>query len=149
MKDNFLRGTAAGFTGAVVMSVFDFILNLIPGINIELIFGISKLFVPRSMTGTLAGSTVGLISHLVCGILVGLVMLVILEIAGYDYLLAKGAIMGLASWFLLCGILGKALGLRMQDRFIDNLLIMLIHIPFGLTVVWFLDRFRPKPEVTG
>lgn len=142
MKDNFIIGALSGMAGAAVMSSLNFLLNLSPRINMKLIFGASELFVPKSLAATLQGSTIGLIAHLVCGSILGLAIFGILEKFGYEYIIFKGTVLGLASWFLLCGILGKTLRLGMQDKFIDNILFILIHIPFGVTTAWLIKRYR-------
>lgn len=142
MKDSFIISSLAGLAGAAIMALINFIINLIPGVNMELIFGVSELFVPKNLLGTLQGAAVGLIAHLACGALVGLIILWALEIFGYDYILLKGAIFGLFSWFLMCGILGRVLKLGMQDKFIDNILFIIIHIPFGITTAWLIKKYR-------
>lgn len=142
MKDRFIVGSLAGMAGAAVMALINFIINLVPGLNMELIFGVSTLFVPKTLQGTLQGAAIGLIAHMICGALVGMVMLGVLEVSGYDYIQLKGAILGLFLWFLLSGLLGRALELGMQDKFIDNLLFILIHIPFGITTAWLIKKYR-------
>ncbi|KNZ69554.1 hypothetical protein Tfer_1799 [Thermincola ferriacetica] len=144
MTDRFFLGVVAGLAGAVVMVILNFLLNLIPGVQMELIFGISKLFVPQNLLGTLAGGTIGVIAHLICGSLVGLIFLVILEKTGLSYPVLKGAILGLGCWFVVNGLIGKFLDLGMQDKFIDNILIMLIHIPYGIITAWIIYRYHPK-----
>ncbi len=145
MKDKFVLGATGGVAGAAVMAGLNFLINRIPGIDMKLVSGVSELFVSRSLVGTLQGNTIGLLVHLVCGALVGLAFLTALELTGYDYLLLKGAFLGLAAWLQLCGILGRILGLNMQDKFIDNVLFLLIHIPFGIVTVWVIDRLRYRP----
>lgn len=142
MKDRFFIGSLAGMAGAVVMAVIDFLINLMAGIDVKLIFGVSELFVPKHLLATLPGATIGLIAHIVCGALLGLAIVVVLELFGYDYIVIKGVILGLFTWFLLSGMMGKALKLGMQDKFIDNILFLLIHIPFGVTTTWLIKRFR-------
>lgn len=147
MRDRFFLGSAAGITGAAVMSIINFVVNLIPGINMKLLFGASELFIPKSMVGTLPGSTIGLVAHLVCGSLVGLAFLIVLERFGYDYIILKGSILGLFAWFILCGLMGKALKLGMQDKFLDNTLFILIHIPFGITTAWIIKHYRAREKM--
>ncbi|HWI54660.1 MAG TPA: hypothetical protein VNT57_03135 [Desulfobacteria bacterium] len=147
MKDRFFIGSLAGLAGAGLMALINFIINLVPGINMELIFGVSGLFVPETLKGTLQGAAVGLIAHLACGALVGLVILGILETFGYEHIVLKGAILGLFCWFSLSGILGRLLTLGMQDKFIDNALFILIHFPFGITTAWLIKRYRMGQSV--
>jgi len=147
MKDKFFAGALAGMIGAAVMASLNFLFNLMPGVDLKLLFGVSELFVPKPLYGTLEGATIGLISHLVCGSIVGLGVMIVLEKTGYNHLILKGALLGLLAWFLLCGLLGRVLGLRMQDKFLDNILMILIHIPFGIVTAWAVYRFREKTKV--
>ncbi len=57
MKSKLFLGTSAGFIGAVVMAVL----------------------VKDYMVGTLLGSTIGLIAHLICGYIIGLGILIALD----------------------------------------------------------------------
>ncbi len=147
MKDKFIIGSLAGLAGSAVMALINFIINLIPGINMELIFGVSALFIPESLQGTLPGAAMGLFAHLICGTLVGMVILGLLEISGYEHTLAKGAILGLFSWFLLCGMLGRVLELGMQDKFIDQVLFIINHVFFGIITVWLIKRYRLEQPI--
>ncbi len=147
MKDKFFLGSIAGFTGAVVMVGLDYLLNLIPGIHTKFMFRVTSIFVPRGLTETLPGSIIGLIAHLTCGALMGLAILIVLEKTGYVYPLLKGAMVGFGLWFLLCGIFARALRIDLQEGFLDTILTMLIHIPFGVTAAWVINRYRYKPTV--
>lgn len=147
MKDKFFAGALAGMIGAAVMVSLNFLVNLIPGVDLKLLFGVSELFVPKPLYGTLEGAIIGLIAHLVCGSMVGLGIMLVLEKTGYNHLILKGTFLGLLAWFLLCGLLGRVLGLRMQDKFIDNILMILIHIPFGIATAWAVYLFRKKAKV--
>lgn len=147
MKDKFFAGSVAGMIGASVMAAANFLVNLIPGVDMKLIFGVSELFVPKPLTGTVEGAAIGLIAHLVCGSLVGLTVMAVMEKTGYDYLILKGTVIGMIAWFLLCGLLGRVLGLTMQDKFIDNIMMIIIHIPFGIATVWSLYLLRGEAKV--
>ncbi|ADG83370.1 hypothetical protein [Thermincola potens] len=144
MTDRFFLGVVAGLAGAMAMVVLNFLLNLIPGVQMELIFGISKLFVPQNLLGTLAGGTIGVIAHLICGGLAGLIFLVIMEKTGVNHPVLKGIVLGLAAWFLANGIVGRILGLSMQDTFVDNIFIILVHAVFGIITAWIIARYHPK-----
>ncbi len=147
MRDKFLLGSLAGASGAVVMLFFSSLLNSLPGLRLKLLFGVSQLFVPKGLVNTLPGNIIGSIAHLICGGLVGIGILYVLEITGYKYNLIKGAALGICAWFLLCGVLAKLLGLKMQDNFLDTILVMLVHIPYGITTAWIINRFRIKMPV--
>jgi len=143
LNDKFFLGSFAGVTGAMVMVIFDFLLNLLPNINIKLIFGLSALFVPETLKGTLQGGFIAFIAHMICGAIIGFIILLLFDWTGYDRPLLKGGLMGVGFWFLTCGILARILNLNMQDKFIDNILNMLIHIPYGVTAGWIIYRYRP------
>lgn len=147
MKDKFFLGALAGMAGALVMSFLNFIINLIPGVNMKLLFGVSQLFVPKAMSDTLPGTAIGFIAHLICGALVGIAFLLVFEYFSYDYPLLKGTFLGLASWFIMCGILGRVLRLPMQDKILDNILFILIHIPYGITTAWIINRYYRHPHI--
>ena len=147
MRDKLLLGSIAGMAGAATMIAANSLLNLIPGINLKLIFGVSEIFVSKALTGTVAGNIIGGIAALTCGALVGVAILYAFEFTGYHYLLIKGTFLGLASWFLLCGILARILRLGMQDTIIDNILMITIHLLFGLITAWVIGRYRKKTPV--
>ncbi|GAB4262879.1 hypothetical protein [Thermincola ferriacetica] len=144
MTDRFFLGVVAGFAGAMGMVVLNFLLNLIPGVQMELIFGISQLFVPKNLLGTLSGGTIGVIAHLICGGLAGLIFLVLMEKTGFAHPVLKGIVLGLAAWFLANGIAGKILGLSMQDTFVDNIFIIIVHAVFGIITAWIIARYHPE-----
>ncbi|PKM83006.1 MAG: hypothetical protein CVU89_02445 [Firmicutes bacterium HGW-Firmicutes-14] len=150
MKDKMILGLIAGFGGAVIMGILDILFNLLPGINTKFIYGVSQLFTPITLAESPYGFFMGLTASLVCGTLAGLSFILVFETTGYDYLFLKGSITGLLLWLLLCGITGTVLGLNMEDTFIDNMVMIIIHLGYGLTGAWLINRFRPRPqEVTG
>jgi hypothetical protein len=144
MKDKFFLGALAGTAGSTVMLTLYFILNSLPGISIKLLDGIARVFVPEPVIGTLEGNIIGIIAHFMCGSMIGLAILVIFEITGYNNPLLKGAALGAGSWFIACGIVGRLININIQDNFIDQMLNLLIHIPYGITVAWFLNRYKYK-----
>lgn len=144
MKDRFLLGASAGAVGGVAMGTLHILLSYIPGVNLKMIYGVSKLFVPPSMLGTLEANIIGGIANIVCASVIGLLVMTLIELTGLDGSIYKGALLGIMIWFLTCGLIGKALGLNMQDTFWDNILIILIHAIYGIITVGFIKKFGTK-----
>lgn len=146
MKDRFLLGFTGGLVGAIIMGALDLALNLLPAVNTKLLIGVSSMFVSKSLIGTVQGNIIGIISSLLYGSMGGILILLILENTGYDKHIYKGILLGLITWFLTCGILDQSLTLRIQDKFTDIVMLILIHIAYGITTVWFIRRYRHKVE---
>ncbi len=142
MKDRFLLGTAAGAVGGIVMGILHLLLSQIPGVSLKMIYGVSKLFVPASMLGTLEANIIGGLANIVCASLIGLLVMALLEVTGFDSYLFKGALLGIMIWFVTCGLIGKALKLNMQETFWDNIIIIAIHAVYGIVTVSFIRKYR-------
>jgi len=143
MKDKFFLGLSAGLAGSLAMLVLLWLLNLIPGVSMNLLYEIAALFITGE-SGTLENGITGTIVHFICGSIIGLAMLALFQIIGFSFPLIKGAGLGMFTWFLLCGIVARLLNLQMPDTFIDSILLLLVHIAYGITAGWFLAKYRPK-----
>ena len=146
MKDRFSLAITAGLIGSLIMSVLIEGLHLIPGISIRMIPEIATLFIGRAASTSAAGLLTGHIAHFICGSFVSIGFLAAYEITGYNYPLIKGAWMGASAWFLLCGVLAQILGLQIYDKASDTLLLLLTHIAYGVTVGWFMSKYRHREK---
>ncbi len=146
MKDKFFLGISAGLAGSLVMVLLLWLLNLIPGVSINMLDEVSTLFNERAV-GNLQRGITGTTVHFICGSVIGLAMILLFQTTGYGMPLLKGAGFGAVTWFLLCGIMARLLNLQMQDTFVDSFLLLLVHIAFGLTAGWFLARYRYRDKV--
>lgn len=145
MNDRLIAGGIAGFVGSIVMVLFNLLLNFIPGVSVKLLYTASNMFIPKPLLGTLEGNLMGLIVHLICGSLLGVIFVYILDFTGHRYIYLKAFGYGFITWFLLCGFVTRLLNLPVQDKFLDGLLLLLIHIPFGLTIGWIIKNFARYP----
>ena len=141
MKDKFFLGLSAGLAGSLVMAALLWLLNLIPGVSIKMLYEIASLFNVGAV-GTFQRGITGTIVHFICGSIIGLAMLSLFQTTGYGLPMLKGAGMGAFTWFLLCGILARLLNLQMRDTFTDSMLLLLVHTAYGMTTGWFLARYR-------
>ncbi|MBU7008752.1 DUF6789 family protein [Phosphitispora fastidiosa] len=146
MKDKFILGLSAGLAGSLVMAVLLWLLNLIPGVSIKILYEMATLFLAGE-SGALENGITGTIVHFICGSIIGMAMLALFHVTGYGSPLLKGIGMGTFTWFLFCGILARLLNLQMRDTFIDSMLLLLLHIAFGITAGWFLVKYRDR-EIT-
>lgn len=144
MKDRFLLGTTAGAVGGLVIGILHLLFDQIPGVSLKMIYGVSKLFVPAGMLGTLEANIIGGLANIVCASVIGLFIMTAIEMTGFDSYLFKGAMLGTMIWFLTCGLLARVLKLNMQDTFWDTVLIILIHAIYGIVAVWFIKKYRVK-----
>lgn len=143
MKSKLFLGTGAGFIGALAIAFIIYLLYYV-GINVPLITAISRIFVLEPMVGTFRGNIIGLIAHLMCGSIVGLVILIGLEVTGYNHFVLKGALFGGGIWFTLCGILAKILNIYMQGDFLGSIFAFLIHIIYGIITTWIITHYSSK-----
>lgn len=142
MKDKFTLGLLGGFAGTVVMGSLYLLFEQIPGVSLKMLLGVSRLFVPTSMASSSPGIITGYIGNALCGSLLGLGIMLVLEKTGYGYIWLKGVLLGLMIWFLTCGVISTQIGIGTESRFIDNIILIVIHIAHAVTTTWFIQRFR-------
>jgi len=147
LKDKFILGGTAGMAGGVVMGLSIYLLNLIPGISIHMITRVALLFSPSAVSGPVQSNIIGFIGHLFCSALVGFIAIMLLDYTGYSHSFLKGLGFGAVAWFALCGVLARILNLNMADKFVDSVLLLLVHVLFGVITVWIINRYRYREEV--
>lgn len=141
MKDKFLLGSLAGITGALVMVTANSLLNLIPGVSVKLLFGVAHLFVIPGTVNTFNGRIISVLANLACGGLLGVIFTYFVSFTYPRYILLKGAIYGLGTWFIVCGMVARALRLPMPDIPLDQYLIIAVHFIYGIIIAYIIGRF--------
>ncbi|ADG82088.1 hypothetical protein [Thermincola potens] len=141
MEDRLIAGGVAGLAGSLVMVGLDYLVNLIPGVSTNLLLAASAILSTDVELGTVTGNVTGFIIHLICGSILGVIFIFLLEITKYRFVLLKGFLFGIGAWFIVCGMIARLLNLPIQDKFIDNLFMLLIHIPFGLTTAFVIKNY--------
>lgn len=136
-------GATAGFIGALVMAILIYLLHLF-GVDVRLITAISQVFVRGPLVGTFQGNTIGLIAHFLCGSIIGIGILIVLEITGYTHPILKGASLGGAVWFITCGIIARILSISMRGDFSGTLFNFLIHIVYGIIATSIITNYHNR-----
>jgi hypothetical protein len=141
MKDKFLLGSLAGIAGAVVMVIANILVNMIPGLSVKLLFGVTHLFVPPVAVNTINGNIIAILANLACGGLLGVIFTYFVSFTNPKYMLLKGAIYGGGTWFMICGMVARVLRLPMVDKPMDQYMILAMHIIYGIVIAFVIARF--------
>ncbi|MFZ5640191.1 MAG: hypothetical protein ACOY4Q_05830 [Bacillota bacterium] len=141
MKDKFLLGSLAGIAGALVMVIANILVNMIPGLSVKLFFGVTYMFVPPAVVNTLNGNVIAILANLACGGVLGVIFTYFVSFTNPRYMLLKGAIYGGGTWFLICGMIARALRLPMVDKPLDQYMILAVHFIYGIVTAYVIARF--------
>lgn len=141
MKDKFLLGSLAGIAGALVLVTTNSLVNLIPGVSVKLLFGVTHMFVPPAAVNTLNGKIVAVLANLACGGVLGFIFTYLISFTNPRYILLKGIIYGMGAWFLICGMVARALRLPMVDKPLDQYLNLTAHLLYGIVIAYVIAKF--------
>lgn len=141
MKDKFLLGSLAGIAGAMVMVIANLLLNLIPGVSQKLLFAVTQMFVLPAMVNTFNGQVIAVLANLACGGLLGLIFTYLISFTYPKYILVKGLIFGSGAWFLMCGMVARALNLPMVSKPLDQYINVAVHLIYGTVIAYIISKF--------
>ncbi len=101
-KDRLVAGGLAGAIGAFVQSVYGTITKAI-GITDRTFYDFAAIIVAFKEYPGVLGFIVGIIAHLIVGVMLGIIFAYIIMLTSNRYLYIKGLVYGAVTWFLLLG----------------------------------------------
>lgn len=136
--DVFFLGAMAGLVGSALRNLLELAaVLLLPGYASCVQLAGAILLDPACATGGIAAYLVGFEIDLLVSMVAGIVAVLILSLSGLDRLLLKGAIGGGLAWLVLYACLSHPLSrMAPSARLIETQISLLIHVIFGMTVVW-------------
>jgi len=110
MRDSAIKGLFSGIAGGIAYQVFVWVFYLWNIANITPFqLGAYILIPPGSDITTLSAQGLGMIQHFANSSLLGLIAVFLLRLFGNDYIWIKGVSYGAVLYFLIYGVIAKAI----------------------------------------
>ncbi len=151
MKDPVGRGIIAGIIGAIAINIVEFILMLLKISETPLWQAGGMVFLSEQALQTPLGMTIGILSHVIVAIVLGVAISYYIAYTGTSFAVLKGTGVSLLALFFVLGIFFPLRGLatEMQDSPGDVTAAFIDHIVFGILagfVVKYLQLRNEKNE---
>lgn len=146
-KDTFVIGVIAGIVGGTVYQGFVWVFYLIGIAKITPYhLGAYILIKPGSDITSISSQLLGMVQHYALSVLFAVIALYLLRIMGTDYAWLKGLFWGAIIYFLVYGLLAKAVipvGI-LQPDLVTSTIFMFGNVIFGVVTVLTLVKYFDK-----
>ena len=127
-----LGGIIGGLAFIIVLQIADIFING----SYPRVLHIAHLFIPPGQDHTFIGKVIAHIAHFGVSALLGVLYVNIFRLTGRDWVTTKGLLFGIAAWIVVFGIMGKVLSLPQKGGMSVALVMILVHLVFGVVTSW-------------
>ncbi len=146
MRNPFGEGLIVGIIGVASINIAEFIMMALNISETPLWEAGGIVFLSEDALQTTLGFAIGLLSHILVGIAVGLAISYYIYFTGTDFIVLKATGVSLAALFFVLGILFPLRGLAqgMRDSPNDVLSAFIVHFVFGIVAGYTVKYLQAK-----
>ncbi len=148
MNDIFGRGFYAAIVGLIAINIAELIMSALHISSTTLWQAGGSLFLTEKTLNTPLGITIGVTSHILMGLFVGVAISYYIYFTGTNYGVLKGTGVSLLMVFIVLGLIFplRGINLDMQNNPADVTSAFIDHLIFGVSVSYIISFYQDKYE---